>query len=55
MPRKIGRPKSENPKTNPIHVRLDNDTLQVLDKYCERHKKTRTGAIRDGIMMLDGR
>lgn len=52
MSPKAGRPKSENPKSNPIHVRLDNETLNVLETYCTQEGKKRTEGIRDGIMLL---
>ena len=48
----IGRPKSQNPKGNPLHVRLDNETLEILDTYCEQESKKRTEGIRDGIRLL---
>lgn len=48
----IGRPKSTNPKSNPLHVRLDNETLEILDAYCEQESKKRTEGIRDGILLL---
>ncbi len=52
MSPKTGRPKAENPKSNPIHVRLDDKTLAVLDEYCKENNKKRTEGIRDGIMLL---
>jgi hypothetical protein len=55
MSPRTGRPKSENPKSNPLHVRLDDKTLKVLDDYCERTGKKRTEAIRDGILLLEGK
>lgn len=55
MSPRTGRPKAENPKSNPIHVRLDDETLAVLDDYCKRHEKKRTEGIRDGIMLLSGK
>jgi hypothetical protein len=39
MSPRTGRPRAENPKSNPLHVRLDDQTLSVLDRYCERHGK----------------
>lgn len=54
MPVKMGRPKSENPKSNPLHVRLDNETLDILDSYCKQEGKKRTEGIRDGIHLLKG-
>jgi hypothetical protein len=52
---RTGRPKAENPKSNPLHVRLDDKTLAILDEYCKRTGKKRTEGIRDGIMLLPGK
>ena len=49
--KKIGRP-TNNPKTNPIHVRLDDETLSILDEYCRKRKIKRTEGIRQGIRKL---
>mgnify|MGYP000539663053 FL=1 len=49
--KKRGRP-TNNPKTNPIHVRLDEDTLFVLDCYCKQEVIPRTEGIRIGIRKL---
>lgn len=51
-PKKIGRPKSNNPKSNPIHVRLDNETKDILEKYCEQESIPKTEGIRIGIHKL---
>ena len=53
MSPKMGRPPAENPKSNPIHVRLDNHELEVLDEYCKKHDIKRTEGIRDGIKLLE--
>lgn len=50
--KKIGRP-TDNPKSNPIHVRLDDKSLEILDKYCEQESVKRTEGIRQGIKMLE--
>ena len=52
MSPRTGRPKTENPKSNPIHVRLDNESKEILDKYCSQEKITRTEGIRRGIYKL---
>ncbi len=52
--KKIGRP-TNNPKSNPIHVRLDNKSLEILDKYCEQENIKRTEGIRQGIQLLESR
>lgn len=51
-PKQMGRPKSENPKSNPIHVRLDNETKEILEIYCEQEKIPKTEGIRRGIHRL---
>lgn len=50
--KKMGRP-TDNPKSNPIHVRLDNKSLEILDKYCQQEKIKRTEGIRQGIQLLE--
>lgn len=52
--KKMGRP-TDNPKSNPIHVRLDNISLEILDKYCEQEKIKRTEGIRHGIKLLESK
>ncbi len=52
--KKMGRP-TDNPKSNPIHVRLDNESLKILDKYCEQENVKRTEGIRQGIRLLESR
>lgn len=49
----IGRPKTDNPKSKPIHVRLDDKELKILDDYSKKHNTTRTEAIRQGIYLLE--
>lgn len=52
MSPRTGRPKSENPKSNPIHVRLDNETKEILDEYCQQEEISKTEGIRRGIHKL---
>lgn len=52
MSPRTGRPKSENPKSNPIHVRLDDDTKELLEEYCRQENIAKTEAIRRGIHKL---
>jgi len=49
---RTGRPKAENPKSNDLKVRLDDQTTQKLDEYCKAHEITRAEAIRRGIHLL---
>lgn len=48
----MGRPKSDNPKSNDVKVRLDDDTHTKLLKYCDEHHITKAEAIRQGIHLL---
>ena len=52
MSPKTGRPKSNNPKSNPIHVRLDNETKKILEDYCAKEQIAKTEGIRRGIHRL---
>lgn len=52
MSPRTGRPKAENPKSNPIHVRLDDETLEILEEYCKQENIAKTEGIRRGIRLL---
>ena len=41
MSPRTGRP-TDNPKSNPIHVRLDDESKTILEKYCEQEKIPRS-------------
>lgn len=53
MSPRTGRPKSENPKSNPVHVRLDDEEKKILEEYCEQEQIVKTEAIRRGIRKLE--
>ena len=52
MSPRTGRPKSDNPKSTQLAVRLDNETLNKLDKVAEVNSETRVQTIRRGIEKL---
>lgn len=52
MPPRIGRP-TDNPKGAPIHVRLDDKSVEILSAYMEQEKVSRAEAIRRGIAKLE--
>ncbi len=52
MSPRTGRPKVENPKSNDVKVRLDNETNYRLNSYCLEHGITKAEAIRRGIQLL---
>ena len=52
MSPRTGRPKSDNPKSDRINIRLDNEHSQIIQKYCEQEKVEKAEAIRRGIQKL---
>lgn len=48
----VGRPKSENPKSNKFSIRLDDSTEKRLESYCLQHGISKGEAIRQGIHLL---
>lgn len=48
----MGRPKSDNPKSEQVTVRLDKEHSQILKEYCEKERIERAEAIRRGIRKL---
>jgi metal-responsive CopG/Arc/MetJ family transcriptional regulator len=52
MSPRTGRPKAERPKSKDIKVRVDEEMLQRLDKYCNEKSVTRAEAIRKGTDFL---
>lgn len=52
MSPRTGRPKSDNPKATQLAVRLDNGTLEKLDKVAKANSETRVQTIRRGIEKL---
>lgn len=48
----VGRPKSENPKSNKFSIRLDDETEKRLESYCLRNGISKGEAIRQGIHLL---
>ena len=56
MPEKHrGRPTTDNPKTMRVDVRLTEEELQMLDKYCQQAGVSRPQGLRDGIKDLNAR
>ena len=52
MSPRTGRPKSDNPKSTQIAVRLDKITLEKLDKVARSNSEKRVQTIRRGIEKL---
>lgn len=52
MSPRTGRPKSDNPKSTQLAVRLDAETLEKLDEVANANSETRVQTIRRGIEAL---
>ena len=52
MKKKKGRP-TDNPKPVHIAVRFDNDTLKILDNFCEKEKISRAEGTRRAVRKLN--
>lgn len=56
MPEKHrGRPTTDNPKAMRVDVRLTEEELQMLDKYCQQAGVSRPQGLRDGIKALNAK
>ena len=53
--KKMGRPFADKPKSNKINVRLDDETLVLLNDYCTNTAVKKAEAIRQGILLLIGK
>ena len=52
MSPRTGRPKSDNPKSERITVRLDSEYSEILSIYCKQERIEKAEAIRRGINKL---
>lgn len=50
--KKMGRP-TESRKATQIAVRFDDETLQVLDRFCGKEKVSRAEGIRKAVRKLE--
>ena len=48
---KMGRP-TEDPKPNKLTVRVNDETIEILDEYCKQNHVSRADGVRDGIKSL---
>lgn len=49
--KKMGRP-TANPKNTQFSVRFDDETLNILDEYCEKEKISRPQGVRVAVRKL---
>lgn len=52
MSPRTGRP-TDNKKGSPIHVRLDEKSAEILEKYSKQENVSRAEAIRRGVAKLE--
>lgn len=50
--KKLGRP-TDNPKNIRLAVRMDEQTYNILEKYCKKENISKMEGIRRGIRKLD--
>ena len=48
-PKKMGRPKSDNPKDKLLRVRMDSQALETLDECVAKLNSNRSDVVRKGI------
>ena len=48
-PKKMGRPPSENPKSETLRIRVDSDTIKKLDECSLALETNRSDVVRKGI------
>lgn len=48
-----GRPKSDNPKSESVHLRITTEDKKILDTFCLQENVGKTEAIRIGIRKLE--
>lgn len=51
-PKKIGRPKVDNPKNVEVKVRFDEETNRLMLEYCKENDIARTELIRRGVNLF---
>lgn len=52
MSPRTGRPKSENPLLYCMKVRLDKETYEKMERYCEKHNITKTELARSSVQRV---
>lgn len=55
MSPRTGRPKKDNAMKHDIKYRIDDETNQKLEKYCEKFNKTKTEVARFGLLEVLGK
>lgn len=52
MSPRTGRP-TDNPKTNKITVRLDEESTRIMEQYCSQESVEKAEAVRRGLKKLE--
>ena len=52
--KKMGRPTSD-PKPHRLQTRVNDEEMEILEKYCERNNKSKADGLRDGVRALKGK
>ena len=51
--KRVGRPKSENPKNCQYRLRLTKEEYEKLELLAEKREKTMSGVIREALKILE--
>ena len=51
-PKKMGRP-TDAPKQTQLGIRFDEETLLILDRFCEREQISRAEGVRRAVKRLE--
>ncbi len=51
-PKKIGRPKIENPKSEIVKARIDNELHNELLEYCKKENIEKSEVVRRGVKLF---
>ena len=52
MSPRAGRP-TNNPKTKPMTIRLDEESVTIMETYCKQEKVGKSEAVREGLKRLE--
>jgi hypothetical protein len=52
MSPRTGRPKAENPKDSILRVRIDDETVRILNELAEHYNEPKSVVVRNAIQQL---
>lgn len=52
MTQKMGRPKSNNPKSYELRTRVDSEMNEKINSFCKKERMTRSDFLRKGVELF---